>query len=107
MLLVQISTSCIPNSHTFEVMKHLSMQQSQQHISIQTTKTLLFIPATKISIMSGLIMGGIVKLHVQVCKGSGSPCIIRDRLKISEVPQISDIHIGGTLVSEEHDTHQV
>lgn len=57
--------------------------------------------------MSGLIMGGIVKLHVQVCKGSGSPCIIRDRLKISEVPQISDIHIGGTLVSEEHDTHQV
>jgi len=57
--------------------------------------------------MPGLIMGGIVKLHVQVSKGSISLCIIRYKLQVSKVPQISNIHIVGALVSEERDTHQL
>lgn len=52
-------------------------------------------------------MGGIIKLNVHVCKGSNSSCIIRDKLQVFEIPQVSDIHIGDTLVSEQHDIHQV
>jgi len=57
--------------------------------------------------MFGLIMEGINKLHVQVCKCNIFTCVIRDKLQVSEVHKISDIHIGGALVSEERDAHQV
>jgi len=51
--------------------------------------------------------GGIVKLCVQVCKGSNSPCLIKDKLRVFEVLQVHDIHIGGALVSEERDINQL
>jgi len=53
------------------------------------------------------IMEAINKLLVHVCKCSISPCVISDKLQVSEVPKVSDIHIGGALVSEERDMHQL
>lgn len=55
----------------------------------------------------GLMMGSIIKLHVQVCNYNYSPCIIRYRLLVSKVPQVCHVYIVCALVSEERDTHQV
>jgi hypothetical protein len=54
-----------------------------------------------------LIMGDIVKLHVQVCKGNCSPFIIRSKLQVFEVPHVCHIRIVCAIVSEYFDIYPI